>query len=119
LAKRIEARVYALLVLPGAVPTGGEAIGKDLSNIRQRFELLIEMAKSEGIAVEYFVSEGNYEEEVIRFVEHNRITLLVAEASDGENRCTERGARGIRKILHRITCKVELVSPRKPEAIHL
>ena len=81
--------------------------------IRERLELLIETAKSEGAQIDYFISEGNYEEEVIRFVEQNRITLVIADSPDEENPHSERDLAQIRKIQHRIACRVELVSPRK------
>lgn len=114
LAKRIDARVYALLVLPSSTqPAAGEPAVKNTLNVRQRLELQIELAKSEGIHIDYFISEGNYEEEVIQFVDHNKITLLVVESTEGENRHTDRGISAIRKILHRIKCRMELVSPRK------
>jgi nucleotide-binding universal stress UspA family protein len=113
LARRIDAKVYALLVLPPAAVVASDP--KDPSSVRNRLELLIELAKSEGIRIEYFISEGNYEDEVIQFVGHNKITLLVAESTGRENRHTDRGLAAIRKILHRIPCRVELVSPRKME----
>jgi nucleotide-binding universal stress UspA family protein len=105
LAKRIDARVYTLLVLNAGGDTG-TAGDQDLAlRVRKRLELLIEIAKSEGVRIDYFISEGSYEEEVARFIDTNKITLLVAESPEGESR--------IRKILHRIKCRVELVSPRK------
>ncbi len=114
LAKRIDAGVFALLVLPPSPPAGHFHGEHETARTRNRLEALIELAKSEGIRVDYFVSEGDYEEEVIRFVNSNKITLLVAESSSiGENRHMERDLTPIRKIRHRITCRVELVSPRK------
>jgi nucleotide-binding universal stress UspA family protein len=113
LAKRIDARIYALLVLCPSSSVGGGLQEKEPSSIKRRLELLIELAKSEGVRIDYFISEGEYEEEVIQFVDHNKITLLVAEVTEGENRHTDRGFTPIRKILHRIKCRVELVSPRK------
>lgn len=115
LAKRIEAKVYALLVLPSCVQPKSDLSEKDVSSVRKRLELMIELAESEGIRIEYFISEGNYEEEVIRFIDHNKITLLVAECAEGERRNTDRGMQAVRKILHRIKCRVELVSQRRSE----
>ena len=113
MARRIDAKLYALLVLP---PSGSGA-GTEERNApcmtRERIELMIEIAKSEGSRIDYFISEGNYEDEVIRFVEQNRITLVIAESPDGENPGCERDLAQIRKIQHRIACRVELVSPRK------
>lgn len=113
LAKRIDAKVYALLVLPSTTDAAKDLLTKSSFNIRHRLELLIELAKSEGIRIEYFISEGDYEEEVIQFVDQNRITLLVAESAGADSRQTDRTIPAIRKILHRIKCRVELVSPRR------
>lgn len=114
LARRIEARVYALLVLPPAA-CGTAGFREKATGVRARLEQLLRTAKAEGIPVEYFLSEGNYEEEVVRFVEHNKITLFVAEPRDGEVRTPDRGLGPIGGILRRISCRVELVSPRKSE----
>jgi len=113
LARRIDAKLYALLVLAPSVRGAGNDEHNAPCVNRERIELLIEIAKSEGSRIEYFISEGNYEEEVIRFVEQNRITLVIAESPDPEIPGCERYLAQIRKIQHRISCRVELVSPRK------
>lgn len=113
LARRIDARVYALLVIPPGMHGGANGDAAEAGEVRRRLELLIEAAKSGGIAVDYFVSEGKYEEEVIKFVEHNRITLMVAESPEGEVRHSDRELAAVRKIRHRVSCRMELVSPRK------
>ncbi len=116
LARRIDAKLYALLVLPPSMKaSGGIEEHTTAKGVRERLELLIELAKSEGNRIDYFISEGNYEEEVIRFVQQNRITLLVAEPPEEESRHSERELAPIRKIQHRIACRVELVSPRKTQ----
>jgi hypothetical protein len=116
LARRIDAKLYALFLAPLCAQTAGTAEEHNTAGgVRERLELLIELAKSEGVRVDYYISEGNYEEEVIRFVEQNRITLLVAESPEKENSNSEREFAQIRKIQHRITCRVELVSPRKTQ----
>ena len=112
MAERIKARIYALLVFPPG-EGGGNAETTAGESVRQRLELLIELAKSDGIAVDYFVSEGNYEEEVIHFAGNHKITLMVAEPPEGDNRHTGREFPSIEKIRHRIRCRMELVSPRK------
>lgn len=120
LAKRIKAGVYALLVLPPAEGTLKANSNRDsLGPLKKRLELLIESAEMEGVHVNYFVTEGCYEEEVIRFIEHNRITLFVAEPSDGETRVPERDFPSLQKIRHRIKCRVEVVIPRKNQAINI
>lgn len=114
LARRIDAKLYALLLTPPSAKTAVSAGDNSTAGtVRKRLELLIEVAKSEGVSVDYFISEGNYEEEVIRFVEQNRITLLVAESADEDGSNSERDLAQIRRISHRIKCRMELVSPRK------
>lgn len=114
LAGRIDARLYALLLAPPSEKTAGAAgDNSSAGGVRKRLELLIELAKSKGVQVDYFMSEGNYEEEVIRFVEQNRITLLVAESAEEENANSERDLARIRRIRHRLSCRVEVVTHRK------
>lgn len=118
LCRRIGARLYALLLMPPSAKGAGTAGDNTPGGVRKRLELLIELAKAEGVQVDYFVSEGNYEEEVIRFVEQNRITLLVAESAEEETANSERESARIRRIGHRVSCRVELVSPRKDNNFH-
>jgi nucleotide-binding universal stress UspA family protein len=115
LAQRIDAKLYALLVLPPSAKSAGIEEHEAWCRTRERLELLIEIAKSEGSQIEYFISEGNYEEEVIRFVQQNRITLVIAESRDEGDPHAERDLAQIRKIQHRIACRVEVVSPRKTQ----
>ncbi len=115
LAKRISARVYVLFV---TAPPDGEARATpplDGALARRRLRLVVERAQEEGVSIEWFVAEGNYEEAVIRFARDRRITLLVVETADGEGRQPEREAQSLRQILHRVSCRVELVTPRKDE----
>jgi K+-sensing histidine kinase KdpD len=112
LAQRIDARIYALLVLPQATPIGSMA-ERHAAGIRERLELLIEAAKSENIHIDYFISEGKYEEEVIRFIDQNKITLLVVESPEGENRANDRESHIIDSLRHRTTCRMEVISLRK------
>jgi nucleotide-binding universal stress UspA family protein len=113
LAGRIDAKLYALLVLPPGAEGSGTEEHNPICGTRERLELLIEIAKSEGSRIDYFISEGNYEEEVIRFVQQNRITLVIAESTDGGSPRAKRALAEIRKIQHRIACRVEIIKPRK------
>jgi len=118
LARRIDAKLYVLLVLPASIKGAGIEENNAPCGTRERLELLIEIAKSEGARIDYFISQGNYEEEVIRFVQQNRITLLIAESPDRDGPHPERDSAQIRQIQHRIACRVELVSPRKMQNLH-
>jgi hypothetical protein len=112
LARRIDARIYALLVLPPLTPVGS-IVEQNASGVRERLELLIEAAKSENIHIDYFISEGKYEEEVIQFIDQNKITLLIVESPEGENRTIDRELYPIDSLRHRTTCRMEVISLRK------
>ncbi|MFU2210019.1 MAG: universal stress protein [Desulfovibrio sp.] len=113
LARRIPAKVSVLFV---TAPPEGQAT-PPLAEVeaRRQLRLLVERARSEGVAIEWFVAEGIFEDEVIRFVKDRKVTLLVAETTDAEGRQSERETQSLRQILHRVSCRVELVSPRKDE----
>lgn len=113
LATRIEARVFVLLVTPPEGDAVGPAEADIRAALRRRLEMAIEAAKAKGIAIDFFMTEGAYEEEVIRFIENHKITLLVADGGEGAGRRQPRDA-ALDWILHRATCRVELVTPRKP-----
>jgi K+-sensing histidine kinase KdpD len=113
LAKRIDARLHVLQV---RTPLGRQAVHSETGRetlVRKRLELLIEKAKSEGVQIDYFITEGDYEEEVIRFVNHHRITLLVYELARGDIKLVEKGTSPLQAIRHRVACKVEIVAPRR------
>lgn len=115
LAKRINAKVSVLFVTP---PPDGEARDTPplaACDVGRRLRLMVQQAQEQGVGIEYFVTQGNYEEEVIRFARDRKITLLVSESTDGEGRASERDSQSLRRILHGISCRVELVTPRRDE----
>ena len=73
----------------------------------------IEAAKAEGILINYFIAEGRYEKEVINFVNHNKISLLVHEVNYGDARSANRDLLFLRSLRHRVACTVEIVSTKK------
>ncbi len=114
LSERIEAKVYALLVTPPPVrELGAEESAATCGAVLKRLEKLVQAARSEGVQIECYVSEGDYEEEVSRFVERERVTLAIVERPDDKDPLSERKQGQIRRLQHRIACRVELVSPRK------
>ena len=113
LARRIDVRLNILLVeSPGRLNQfhGGTEVEDE---IKKKLELLIETAKAEGIVINYFIAEGNYEDEVINFVSHNEIALLVHEANERGTRSDKRDVSSLRSLRHRIACTVEVVAPKK------
>ena len=111
LSERIEAKLYALLVVPQPFDAGNS--GATCRAVLERLENLVQAARSDGVQIECSVSEGDYEEEVNRFVERKRVTLVIVEWPDEKDPIAERKLGQIRRIQHRISCRVELVSPRK------
>lgn len=107
LAKRIGARVSFLLVADpahGSKYDSGEGIQ---ASLKEKIESLIEEGRSEGIAVDYYLTYGNFETELIRFSQENRVTLLVVEPP--REKSTERFSSLLEKIRHRINCRIEVV----------
>jgi nucleotide-binding universal stress UspA family protein len=114
LARRIHVQLNVLLVIPLDKAGLSHAAAEVEEHIKKRLELLIEAAKAEGIVINYFITEGNYDDEVISFVNHNKITLLVHETHEGETRPASREmAETLRSLRHRIACTMEIVAPKK------
>ena len=113
LARRIEVKLNVLLVTQAGGPKLSRAEIEAEECVRKRLEQLIESAKAEGFKINYFVAEGNYEDQVISFVNHNKITLLVHELNEGDARSADKEFAALRSIRHRISCRVEVVAPKK------
>lgn len=111
LAKRIEVELNVLLIRPRA--TGRETNLHDASGevVRKRLELQLASAKAEGITINYYMTEGPYVEEVIHFVNHHKIALLVHETRGKDARSAARNAVALRALRHRLTCTMEVVAP--------
>ena len=116
LAKRISARVFVLKVF-SQDEEQGEGVEQDKkTSAGIRLENMIQTARTDSIGIDYFVTEGDFEEEVIRFVDNNKISILVAETGEWDSRHCENPGKGlgpIQDIMYRISCRVELVSPKK------
>ncbi|MGD9610139.1 MAG: universal stress protein [Desulfovibrionaceae bacterium] len=115
LAKRIKATVHVLFV---TTPAEGEIAGTTAGTAteeRRRLRLMVQQAQEEGVGIQCFMAEGDYAEEVVRFARDRKITLLVTAAVDGDGRISEQDSQAQKRILHGISCRVELVSPRREE----
>ena len=112
LAKRIGARVSFLLV---ADPVHGSKHDSEKgfqASLKEKIESLIEQGRSEGIAVDYYLTYGNFETELIRFSQENKVTLLIVEPP--RQKSTGRSSGFLEKIRHRINCRIEVVH-EKPD----
>lgn len=106
LAKRIQARLYVLFVHKKSCVIKNQA--------RQRLELLVGYARTEGIHVEYTILEGGYEESIISFIQNNGITLFIHELEHTDLHAFERNFSVLKSVRHRISCRVEIVNSHKP-----
>jgi len=119
LAKRIQVDLNVLLVIAPDRDNLPQTERDVEETVKKRLALLIETAKAEGVTINYFLTEGNYEDEVINFVNHHKIALLVLETIDGDARSVSKDSASLRALRHRLTCKMEVVAPMKniPEYI--
>ncbi|MFH0782847.1 MAG: universal stress protein [Pseudomonadota bacterium] len=113
LAKRIAVKLNILLVVGPGIEKMSHNEREREKQIKVKLELLIEAAKAQGIQINYFITEGIYEDEVIHFVNHNKISLLVYDANDGDTRAANSDLVFLRSLRHRIACRVEVVSAKK------
>ncbi|BEQ15352.1 universal stress protein [Desulfoferula mesophila] len=114
LAKRIQAKIYILLVK--RPNSQGEAPGE--RNLIARLEQLIDQARSEGLGLEYFVSEGLLENEALRFIQQNAITLLVVgQPKDGGEPAMKQFRRNLENIRLRVDCHIEVVQQREASVV--
>ena len=91
-------------------PSDAENIKKDAeNNVRERLGQFVEKAQNEKIAVDYYISEGDYENELIRFIQEKRITLLVLGAPSGQGAATARFSAFLERVRHRVNCRIEVV----------
>jgi len=113
LAKRIDAQVNVLLILPSLriFQTKEEKERQDA--VTQRLSYHIEKAQVEGIRINLFFTEGHYAEEVIRFVNQNKITLVMHEAEQGDMRTAMRESSFLQSLRLRVNCRVEVIAPKK------
>lgn len=113
LAKRINIELNVLLVTPKSDQQRSHSETKAEDELRRSMALHVEAAKADGIMINYFIAEGDYEDEVINFVNQNRITLLMHETQDGDGRSGGRKTSSLRTLRHRVACRMEIVAPKK------
>lgn len=109
LAKRMKAHVSLLLVIqPGQDNTASHHQGV-ADPMTDRIKAMIDEGRDEGIALNYYQAIGDYAGELIHFIQHNKITLLVI-ASPGENDVHEADFKEfLEKLHHRLNCRIEVV----------
>ena len=111
LAKRIKkAKVSFLLVLDPGTDKQKQALQEERkSSMMKSLGPLIEQGRAEGIGVEYFVSYGKFDNELVRFIKENRITMLVVGPPPDEKGPSAHFTDLLEKVRHRIDCRIEVV----------
>lgn len=114
LAKRIKAKVSFLLIFPS--PADGSARPAEPANattLKKRIDALVEEARADGVTIDYYLAYGDYESELMNFIQENRVTLLVIESGAASGRAPEASREFIDKLRHRINCRIEIVNEKQ------
>ena len=111
LARRIRAKVYVLVV---SAPKGSVDVeGRLWQDVKEEIEALVEQARSEGISVDLYVAFGHYDEEVVKFIRDNKVTLLVLGVPlPGTGSFRSKFFDFVEKIRQRVDCKIEIVNEK-------
>jgi nucleotide-binding universal stress UspA family protein len=117
LARRINAKVFFLLVFPAAADQPGKTRKEEeAATVKRSVDALIDEARSDGITVDYYTAYGDYENELIRFVQENKVTLLVIEGATGTKDAAEDFKNFLDRLRHRINCRIEVVNEKPKHA---
>lgn len=111
LAKRMDVKISVLLVIepPFLLSKPGEA-GKDESAIKKRLEKFILDGRSDGISVDYFLTYGSFKEELIKFIQEKKISLLVVDYPFPDRKAaSEKLPELLAEIKLRTHCRIEVV----------
>jgi nucleotide-binding universal stress UspA family protein len=110
LSKRIKARLYFLLIIEPATKKSDESLIRQVeASMKSSLESLIEEGISEGIPVDYYITYGQYDNELVKFARENKITMLVVGSPTSQERRFNDFENLIEKIRHRIDCRIEVV----------
>lgn len=110
LSKRIQAKLYFLLIIDPVANGSEESLVRQVeADMKERLESLIEEGISDGIPVDYYITYGQYDNELVKFVKENKITMLVVGSPTPQDGRLEDFDNLLEKIRHRIDCRIEVV----------
>jgi len=110
LAKRIQAKLYFLLIIDPVANGSEESLVRQVeADMKERLESLIEEGISDGIPVDYYITYGQYDNELVKFVKENKITMLVVGSPTSQEGHFDDFEDLLEKIRHRIDCRIEVV----------
>jgi hypothetical protein len=113
LAKRIKAKVLFLLVFSMPAREMKSFLKEEIAApVKRRLDSFIEEGRSDGFDVDYYLVYGDFENEIVSFIQENRITLLVIESPPERGQLAEDFKLFLERIRHRINCRIEVVNEK-------
>jgi nucleotide-binding universal stress UspA family protein len=110
LCERIKARLYFLLVISPEAKESDQSLVRQIeATMKSNLESLIEEGISDGIPVDYYITYGQYDNELVKFVKENKITMLVVGSPTPQDGRLEDFEDLLEKVRHRINCRIEVV----------
>ena len=111
LAKRMDVKISILLVIDPTRMSGKPAqAAQNESEIKKRLEKFILDGRSDGIAIDFFVTYGAFKEELIKFIQEEKINLLVVDSPFSDRKvASEKLPELFGEIKLRSHCRIEVV----------
>lgn len=115
LAIRIKATICILEIAPSDRSFTEAAGNASNTKTGEILDSMIEMARSEGVPVNRYLTRGDYMEELVGFVKQKNITLLVLGFPEKESDTSQGLALSmLDEIIKQVKCPVELVHQKVP-----
>lgn len=113
LAKRMEVRLYILLVENSEAAREQQEDSGDEPSLKSRLEDLILKGRSEGLSIDYYITGGSFTDELIRFIQEEKISLLVVGYAIKDKKKRLRNIPELLKeIKLRTNCRIEVVQQK-------
>jgi hypothetical protein len=113
LAKRMDVKISVLLVIDPALAGKNKGPASEASALRSRLEKIIQDGRSEGTPIDYFLARGGFKDELIRFIQERKISLLVVDYPlADQNSGLENMPELLGEIKLRTGCRIEMVHSR-------
>jgi len=115
LAQRIQAQISFLLIDhsgEGIDATEGET-NDEFTVQKQLLTLISDSSRSDGAKVNFYVGNGQYESELVNFVQENKISLLIVSfPAPGQQEDAGRFLERLMNIKQKINCRIMIVSEK-------
>lgn len=110
LSTRIKSRLFFLLVIDPSEKGKDERVMCPMAaSMKSSLDSLVEEGISDGIPVDYYITYGQYDNELVKFVKENRISILVIGFPPCQQGRFKDFDNLLEKIRHRIDCRIEVV----------